>query len=69
MIALLGGRSMTIYKELFSILSHHAHRLNLTFRPAMVTSDFELALIKTVADEVSSPFHSLSSGALFSEDA
>lgn len=54
MIALLSGRSALIYKELFSILSQHAQRLNLTFRPAMVTSDFELALMKTVADEVNS---------------
>ena len=54
MIALLSGRSALIYKELFSILSQHAQRLNLTFRPTMITSDFELALVKTVADEVNS---------------
>jgi hypothetical protein len=56
-LALLCGRSALIYKELFSILTQHAHRLNLEFRPARITSDFEAALIKTVAEEVISfPF-------------
>lgn len=50
--AILSGRSSLIYKELFVILTHHAGRLNLQFRPAKITSDFELALIKTVAEEV-----------------
>ncbi len=58
-IALLGSRSAIIYKELFSILAHHARRLNLQFRPAQLTSNFEAALIKTVADEVSSLLFSL----------
>ena len=48
-VALLSGRSSLIYKELFAILTHHAGRLNLQFRPAKITSDFESALIKTVA--------------------
>jgi hypothetical protein len=42
-IALLGGRSARIYKELFSIL---------TFRPKKITTDFEAALIKMLAEEV-----------------
>lgn len=53
-IALLGGRSAAIYKELFSILTYHAGRLNMSFRPAKLSSDFEPALIKAVADVVSS---------------
>ena len=52
-IALLGGRSTRIYKELFSILTHHASRLGLTFRPEKITTDFEAALIKMLAEEVS----------------
>lgn len=51
-IALLSGRSGLIYRELFVILAQHAQRFNLTFRPAMITSDFEPALLKTIADEV-----------------
>jgi hypothetical protein len=53
-LALLCGRSSVIYKELFAVLTRHARRLKLKFRPAKITSDFELALIKTVAEEVSS---------------
>ncbi|CAF3904242.1 unnamed protein product [Adineta steineri] len=56
-IALLGGRSTIIYKELFSILAHHANRLNMVFRPTKLTSDFELALIKTVADDLPNTRH------------
>ncbi len=51
-IALLGGRSTLIYKELFSILVKHATRLGLIFRPEKITTDFEAAMIKTVAEEV-----------------
>jgi hypothetical protein len=58
-LALLCGRSTVIYKELFSILTHHACRLKLKFRPAQITSDFESALIKAVAEEVGSLFVSL----------
>jgi hypothetical protein len=53
-IALLCGRSVTIYQELFSILNQHAHRLKLRFQPTRITSDFETALIKAVAEEVRS---------------
>jgi hypothetical protein len=51
-VALLCGRTAKIYKELFSVLDDHAKRLNLKFEPKRVTSDFEKALIKTVAEEV-----------------
>jgi hypothetical protein len=51
-IALLGNRTAATYKELLSILTEHAGRLNLQFRPQKITSDFEAALIKTVADQV-----------------
>ena len=53
-LALLNGRSTEIYEDLFLVLSQHADRLNLEFRPAQITSDFEAALIKAVADEASS---------------
>ena len=52
MIALLSGRSVLICRELLFILAQHAQRLNLTFRPAMITSDFELAVMKVVVGEV-----------------
>ena len=51
-IAILGNRTTFTYKELFSILGNHARRLQLHFRPEKITSDFEGALIKAVADEV-----------------
>jgi hypothetical protein len=51
-IARLAGRSTVIYKDLFLILGQHADRLQLEFRPKQLTSDFEPALIKAVADEV-----------------
>ncbi|CAF1300176.1 unnamed protein product [Rotaria sp. Silwood1] len=56
-IALLGNRTAIIYKELFSILANHARRLDLQFRPQMITSDFEPALIKTVANEFPNTRH------------
>ncbi|CAF3958791.1 unnamed protein product [Rotaria sordida] len=56
-IAVLGGRSGIIYKELFSILTQHAHRLNLQFRPSKISSDFEPALVKTVAAELPNTRH------------
>ncbi|CAF3228537.1 unnamed protein product [Rotaria sp. Silwood2] len=49
--AVLCGRSTMINKELISVLHQHARRLDLQFRPANITTDFEPALIKTVADE------------------
>ena len=48
-----------IYKELFSILTQHARRLQLRFRPQIITTDFESAMIKTIADEVGSVLFSL----------
>ncbi|CAF1465829.1 unnamed protein product [Adineta ricciae] len=50
-IALLCGRSSIIYKELFSILFHHAHRLQMRFHPTAITTDFESAMTKTIAEE------------------
>jgi hypothetical protein len=51
-MALLGNRTAFTYKELFSILTNHARRLQLQFRPAKITSDFEAALVKAVSNEV-----------------
>ncbi|CAF0790236.1 unnamed protein product [Adineta steineri] len=56
-IALLGGQSSIIYKELFSILTKHADRLDLAFRPEKITSDFEPALIKTIAEVMPNSRH------------
>ncbi len=42
-----------IYKELFSTLFDHTNRLQLRFHPEIITSDFEQAVIKTIAEEVS----------------
>ena len=51
-IALLPGRSATIYKYLLQLLDEQATELNLTFEPEMITSDFETRLIKTVKQHV-----------------
>ena len=41
-----------MYTELFAILINHAYRLNLQIRPEkIITSNFEAALRKTIADE------------------
>ncbi|CAF1125086.1 unnamed protein product [Adineta ricciae] len=55
--ALLGNRTAATYKELFAILTEHAGRLNLQFRPQKITSDFEAALIKTIADQLPNTRH------------
>ncbi|CAF0856064.1 unnamed protein product [Rotaria sordida] len=55
--AVLCGRSTVIYKELISVLHQHARRLDLQFRPTNITTDFEPALIKTVADEFPNAHH------------
>ncbi|CAF4647498.1 unnamed protein product, partial [Didymodactylos carnosus] len=39
------------YTQLFRELKHHATRLKTTFNPNTITSDFEKALIKAVAEE------------------
>lgn len=51
-IALLSAKTAFIYKELFGILTNHARRLELQFRPSKITTDFETALIKTISEEV-----------------
>jgi hypothetical protein len=51
-IALLPGRSATIYKQLFQLLDEQATDLNMTFEPEVITSDFETGLIKTVKQHV-----------------
>ncbi|CAM4801162.1 unnamed protein product [Rotaria magnacalcarata] len=50
-IGLLCNRKARTYRELFRELKHHATRLKTTFNPNTITSDFEKALIKAVADE------------------
>ncbi|CAF1484895.1 unnamed protein product [Adineta ricciae] len=47
-IALLPGRSATIYKRLFQLLDQEAADLHMTFEPKLITSDFESGLIKAV---------------------
>ena len=47
-IALLPGRSATIYKQLFQLLDEQATDLSLTFEPEVITRDFESELIKAV---------------------
>ncbi|CAF2979155.1 unnamed protein product [Rotaria sp. Silwood2] len=56
-IALMCGRSSVIYKELFSILIHHAHRLQMRFHPTTITTDYELAMVKTIAEEFPNARH------------
>ena len=51
-IGLLPGRSIPVYKHVFNILDAAAKRRNLTFQPTHVMSDFEKALIKTIAVQV-----------------
>ena len=51
-IALLCGRTPKVYKGLLSVLNYPTKRLDLKFEPKRVTSDFEKARIKTVAEEV-----------------
>lgn len=52
-IALLSGRSTTIYRQLFNELESQATRLQLDFNPVRIMSDFEKALIKAVRQQVS----------------
>ncbi|CAF3786921.1 unnamed protein product [Rotaria socialis] len=50
-IGLLCDRKGRTYKDLFRELKLHATRLQTTFNPNTITSDFEKALIKAIADE------------------
>ncbi|CAF3588472.1 unnamed protein product [Rotaria sp. Silwood1] len=50
-IGLLCDRKARTYRELFRELKTHATRLKAAFNPHIITSDFEKALIRAVADE------------------
>ena len=56
-IALLPGRSATIYKQLFQLLDEQATDLKMTFEPEVITSDFETGLIKTIKQHVTTFFY------------
>ncbi|CAF1672524.1 unnamed protein product, partial [Adineta ricciae] len=47
-LALLPGRSATVYKHLFETLDEQATDLDMSFEPEMITSAFESGLIKAV---------------------
>jgi hypothetical protein len=51
-IGLLPGRTVQVYKHVFGLLEAAAARLNLTFEPDHIMSDYEKSLIKTVASHV-----------------
>jgi len=51
-IALMSDRISAMYKDLFSVLDRYATRLQLSFCPTRISSDYENALVKTIADEV-----------------
>jgi hypothetical protein len=65
-IALLPGRSATVYKRLFELLDEQATDLGMTFEPELITSDFETGLIKTVKQHVCSFSSDLEIDLLFS---
>src|ERR1700722_11133114 len=52
-IALMGDKSSAMYKDLFFVLDQHATRLQQSFCPTRITSDFESGLVKVIAEEVS----------------
>ncbi|CAF4225036.1 unnamed protein product, partial [Rotaria sordida] len=56
-IALLGGKSTNIYKQLFNELETHATRLQLDFDPTAILSDFEKALLKAVREKFPQATH------------
>ena len=51
-IGLLPGRTAAVYKHVFNLLDAAAARLNLVFEPTNIMSDYEKALIKTIAAHV-----------------
>ena len=51
-IGLLSGRTVAVYKHVFNLLVAAAGRLNLVFQPTNIMSDYEKALIKTIASHV-----------------
>ena len=52
-IALLPGRSSTVYSHLFQLLDEHAGNLRMTFEPDVVMTDFENGLTKSIKHHVS----------------
>ncbi|CAF1470483.1 unnamed protein product [Adineta ricciae] len=57
-IGLLPGRSAPVYKYVFNLLDEAARRLNLTFQPKNIMSDYEKALIKVIASHFPAAQHS-----------
>ncbi|CAF1274838.1 unnamed protein product [Adineta steineri] len=55
-IGLLPGRTVPIYKHVFNLLDAAARRLNLKFEPKHIMSDFEKALINTIATQTLNGF-------------
>ena len=51
-VALMSGRKEKEYTRLFDALEEHAVRLKMHFDPQRVTTDFEGAMIATVASKV-----------------
>jgi hypothetical protein len=51
-LALLTGRSSSIYKDLFKQLEEEAKRLQMDFLPNEITTDFEKALVKPLQKQV-----------------
>ncbi len=49
----MGDQTRDMYKDPFFVLDRHATRLQLSFSPTRTTSDYEGALVKMIADEVS----------------
>ncbi len=52
----MSDRTSAMYKDLFSVLDRYATRLKLSFCPTRISSDYENAIVKAVADEVSYTF-------------
>lgn len=51
-LALLPGRSGSVYQHIFHLLENEAEKLGLKFDPDVITSDFEPGLIKAINRQV-----------------
>jgi hypothetical protein len=49
----MSGKSSSLYQRIFDELESQAERLQLSFEPRRITSDFEKSLLKAVASRVS----------------
>lgn len=48
----MSERTSAMYKDLFIVLDRCASRLQLSFCPSRISSDYENAMVKAIADEV-----------------